>query len=122
MSNTMSPTASRIVWFELPAKDTKRARDFYGRLLGWSFEPLQGTAEYHMAREAGGAITPVSSDTKGPIVYFGVDDLDASIARVKELGGKVGVRRELPNVGSYARCIDTESNPFSLWQASGMRD
>lgn len=122
MRNTLSPTASKIVWFELPARDTKRARDFYGRLFGWKFEPFGGAAEYHMASEAGGAITPVSSGTKGPIVYFGVEDLDASSERVKELGGRVGERKELPHVGSYVHCVDTESNPFRLWQANGMTD
>jgi predicted enzyme related to lactoylglutathione lyase len=122
MSNTMSPTAGRIVWFELPAKDTKRAQDFYSRLFGWTFEPYEGPAEYHFASEAGGAIMPASSGAKGPVVYFGVDDIEAATKRVRELGGTVGGRRELPNMGVYVHCEDTESNPFSLWQSTGSRD
>jgi uncharacterized protein len=65
---------------------------------------------------------PASSDEKGPIVYFGVDDIDAATKRVRELGGTVGERRELPNMCVYVHCADTESNPFSLWQTTGSRD
>ena len=118
MSETMSPTAGTIVWFELPAHDPQRAQDFYRRLFGWRFEPLEGPLEYHMATDAGGAIVS-STGAEGPVVYFGVDDLEGSIERVKELGGSVvGEPRELPNVGAYVQCLDTEQNPFSLWQAA----
>jgi uncharacterized protein len=117
MSETMSRTAGKIVWFELPVHDTQRAQDFYRQLFGWRFEPFEGPSEYHLATEAGGAIMPSTGET-GPVVYFGVDDIEASIKRVKELGGRViGQRRDLPNVGVYVQCVDTERNPFSLWQA-----
>jgi predicted enzyme related to lactoylglutathione lyase len=122
MSNTMTPTASKIVWFELPAKDTKRAQDFYARLFGWTFEPFEGVSEYHVANDAGGAIKAAAPGDEGPVVYFGVEDLDATAKRVEELGGQVGERRELPNVGVFIECVDTENNPFSLWQANGIRD
>ena len=32
----MSETAGNVVWFELPAEDTARARRLYGELFGWS--------------------------------------------------------------------------------------
>jgi uncharacterized protein len=118
VSKTISPPAGRIAWFELPAHDTRRAQDFYGRLFGWRFEPSEGPIEYHMATEAGGAIMP-STGTEGPVVYFGVDDLESSMERVKELGGRVvGEPQALPNVGAYVQCLDTEQNLFSLWQAA----
>ena len=71
-----------------------------------------------MATDAGGAIMP-STGTEGPVVYFGVDDLESSMERVKELGGRVvGEPQVLPNVGAHVECLDTEENPFSLWQAA----
>jgi predicted enzyme related to lactoylglutathione lyase len=106
---------SKIAWFELPAQDTRRAQEFYGRLFGWQFEDFEGPAEYHMASEAGGAIFPANGE-RGPVAYFGVDDVDAARERVRELGGTAEERQEIPGVGLYAHCIDTEGNPFSLYQ------
>ena len=107
---------SKIVWFEMPADDTARAREFYSGLFGWQFEAFEGPFEYHMANEAGGAVYP-SQGERGPIVYFGADDIDAAVARVRELGGTAEGKEEIPHVGLFARCVDTEGNPFSLFQA-----
>jgi predicted enzyme related to lactoylglutathione lyase len=109
--------SSSVVWFELPAADTQRAREFYGRLLGWTFEPF-GSDDYHMASEAGGAIYSAPGE-KGLLAYFGVNDIDAAVARVRELGGKAGTTEELPGIGRYAHCTDSEGNPFALHQQDG---
>lgn len=112
---------SRIVHFELPAEDTARARAFYGSLFGWQFQAWEGPIEYHMTEaggEPGGAIYPRQADERGPVVYFGVDDIDASLARVAELGGAVEQGKQpIPGIGWYAHCRDTEGNPFSLFQS-----
>jgi uncharacterized protein len=68
-----------------------------------------------MPYEAGGAIMS-SQGQKGPVIYFGVADIDAATARIRELGGKADERQEIPGVGPYAQCSDTERNPFSLFQ------
>jgi predicted enzyme related to lactoylglutathione lyase len=41
----MSEIAGKVVWFELPAKDTKRAREFHGQLFGWQFQAFEGTTD-----------------------------------------------------------------------------
>ena len=71
-----------------------------------------------MSYEAGGAIFG-APDQHGPIVYFGVEDVDAAIARVKELGGTGGEKQEIPGVGYYAHCADTEGNLIGLYQTLG---
>jgi predicted enzyme related to lactoylglutathione lyase len=38
------------------------------------------------------------------------------VARVRELGGESGDPQEIPNVGRYATCTDTEGNAFGLFQ------
>jgi uncharacterized protein len=116
MSETMSGTAGKVVWFELPAEDTARARRFYGELFGWQFEAFDGPVEYHMTSDGGGAIQPAEG-RKGPIVYFGTNDIGASITRVRELGGEASGAEEIPGVGRYSTCIDSEGNPFGLYQA-----
>ena len=65
----------------------------------------------------GGAIMADDGSTKGPRVYFDVDDINAGVARVKELGGEASDAhgRSRAWAGSRrartARAID-----FGLWQ------
>lgn len=117
MSETISETTGKITWFELPAKDTKRAKKFYGQLFGWSFEAF-GADDYHLTYEAGGAINGALGQTAA-LVYFGTNDIDASIARVRELGGEAGDREEIPGFGFYSYCTDTEGTRFGLYQQTG---
>lgn len=115
-SATQATTAGKIVWFELPAADTSRARSFYGDLFGWQFQPFEDQ-DYHMTYEAGGAIL-ASPEQNGPMVYFDVQDIDAAIARVRELGGVAGEKQQIPGIGHYAQCKDTEGNPIGLYQTA----
>ena len=64
----------------------------------------------------GGAIFEADG-LKGMIVYFDTDDIDASVARVRELGGASEEKQPIPHVGWFARCTDTEGNDFSLFQS-----
>ena len=115
MSETINETAGKVVWFELPAEDTGRARGLYGELFGWQFEPFEGPNEYHMTYEGGAAIYP-ADEQKGPLVHFGAGDIDASVARVRELGGGASESQDIPGVGRYSQCTDTEGNPFGHYE------
>jgi predicted enzyme related to lactoylglutathione lyase len=106
--------ASSLVWFELPAGDTDRAREFYARLFGWNFEPF-GDEDYHVTYEGRGAVYGAPGH-KGLLAYFGVDDIDAAVARVRELGGESGDKQEEPGVGQYAHCSDPDGNRFGLFR------
>jgi uncharacterized protein len=112
--------AGSLVHFELPADDTDRAREFYGELFGWTYREPQGPIEYHMLEEGiepAGAIYPTQAGEKGAIIYFDTDDIDGTVERVNELGGSAEDKQPIPGIGWYARCEDTEGNPFSLFQA-----
>lgn len=117
MSETMSETAGRVAWFELPAKDTKRAQEFYGGLFGWQFQAFEDQ-DYHIIFEAGGAIAN-AAEQKYPLIHFGTDEIDTAIARVRKLGGEADAKQEVPWFGHYAYCSDTEGNRFGLYQAGG---
>jgi predicted enzyme related to lactoylglutathione lyase len=114
MSETISETAGKVAWFELAAKDTKRAQAFYGGLFGWQFQAYEGQ-DYHITFEAGGAIAK-AHEQKCPMIHFGTNDIDAAIARVRELGGEADDKQEVPGFGHYAHCSDTEGNRFGLYQ------
>jgi uncharacterized protein len=111
--------AKSIVHVELPAQDTGRAREFYGSIFGWSFRSSDAPIEYHMTEEIEpvAAIYPRQADERGPIVYFDTDDIDATVARVRELGGEADDKQPIPGFGWFARCSDTEGNAFSLFQS-----
>ncbi len=49
--------------------------------------------------------------------YYATDDIDASCARVRELGGTAEAKSPVPTHGWFAACIDSEGNEFQLWQS-----
>jgi predicted enzyme related to lactoylglutathione lyase len=110
--------AGNIVHFEINAKDASRAKRFYSSLFGWKYKDsdIPGM-EYYLIDGAnpGGAINP-NTEEPGPVVYFDTDDINASIAKVRELGGKADDKMAIPAQGWFAGCVDTEGNKFSLFQ------
>ena len=108
--------AGKIVHFELPSQDTDRAKGFWSGVFGWEFGDPMGM-EYFMTRtgeDQGGA---VFSGERGMKVYFDTDDIDATLAKIGELGGKPGEKTPIPHVGWFAHCTDTEGNDFSVFQS-----
>lgn len=113
--------AGTIVHFELPSADPDRASGFWTGLFGWEIggSVMEGF-DYRMfgvSDDQAGAIMPSDTPGSGPIVYFDTDDIDASIAKVRELGGKAEDKSPVPTHGWHAPCSDTEGNSFSLWQS-----
>jgi uncharacterized protein len=111
--------AGEIVHIEIPADDTERSQEFWGSLFGWQFEAYPGPSEYHMTRigeQQGAAITNMEPGKKGTRVYFDVDDINAGVARVKELGGSADDAMPVPNMGWFSTCTDPQGNEFGLWQ------
>jgi len=109
-----------IVHFELPSADADRAAAFWSGLFGWSIGgSVMEEFDYRMfqaAENQGGAVMPSEKAGSGLIVYFDTNDIDGSIARVRELGGSADDKQPVPSMGWFASCRDTEGNSFSLWQ------
>ncbi len=125
----------KVQHFEIPADDMGRAKKFYGNVFGWKTEdyPMPGmeyaavyTCEVdektRMPKEVGvvnggmvkrGGAMPL----KNPTVAVVVDDLDATIKKIKAEGGSV-VMEKMPigNMGLYAYVKDTEGNLIGVWQ------
>ncbi|MEM8787079.1 MAG: VOC family protein [Pseudomonadota bacterium] len=54
------------------------------------------------------------------MINFRVEDLDATIAQLKDAGIAVETRAEWDSeVGRFARIHDPEGNPIELWQPGG---
>jgi uncharacterized protein len=112
--------AGEIVHVEFPSGDADRAQGFWGGLFGWSFQDAgMPGMDYRMAQasEQAGAAVFTSDDRSGhPNYYFSTDDIDASVAKVRELGGEAQDKMPVPGHGWFAACKDTEGNAFHLWQ------
>jgi len=110
--------AGEIVHIEYPAADAGRAAAFWGGLFGWEFGPSMAEEfEYRMARtgeNSGAAVMP--GEPGHPNYYYDVPDIDAAMAKVKELGGEAGEKTPVPTHGWFSTCKDSEGNAFSLWQ------
>jgi predicted enzyme related to lactoylglutathione lyase len=109
-----------VVHFEVPAKDVDRAQRFYSELFGWEFGASQmPDLDYRMTRvseNAGAAVFPSDESTGHPNYYHDVADIDASLAKVRELGGEAEDKMPVPTFGWFAACKDSEGNAFHLWQ------
>jgi predicted enzyme related to lactoylglutathione lyase len=107
------------VHFEIPADDIGKGQEFWSGLFGWTFQSFPGPFEYHIARiteQAGVALTNMEPGKRGIRPYFDVDDINAGVARVRELGGEANDAAPVPTMGWFATCKDSEGNEFGLWQ------
>jgi uncharacterized protein len=111
----------KVVHVEFPAQDVDSAQRFWEAVGGWSIQDsgMPGI-DYRMFQEGdqGGAIyPPMEGDEKGPVVYYGSDDIDADLGKVREAGGEAGDKQPIPSVGWFARCKDPAGNAFSFFQS-----
>ena len=107
-------TRAKVTHFEIPADDPERAMTFDSDVLGWTFPPWRGIGDWLAQTgpddEVGilGAIVRRESpfDGDGVAAYvctMNVDDLDARLARVPELGGTVvNPKRAVDGMGWHA--------------------
>ncbi|MEM1057988.1 MAG: VOC family protein [Verrucomicrobiota bacterium] len=98
-------THGTVSWTELLTTNPEAAQKFYAELFGWKYNsmPVPGTEGviYHSLRTAGadekdgqGGIMAMPPEVPagtppGWTSYVTVDDVDASLAKVAELGGEV---------------------------------
>jgi predicted enzyme related to lactoylglutathione lyase len=85
-------------WNELMTRNVKKAKDFYAKTLGWTYEdmPMGATYGTYTLASSGGEMVAgmfdISADKDTPegwFAYIAVDDLDKRLAMLKKAGGKV---------------------------------
>lgn len=117
----------KVVHFEIPFDNQKRAAKFYTETFGWNLTEVPGmnyvmaytakTDQNHMVDEKGainGGMFPREQLVRHPTVVIGVQSVEASLKKVLAAGGKlITPRQPIPN-GSYARVEDTEGNIIGL--------
>jgi predicted enzyme related to lactoylglutathione lyase len=122
-----------VVHFEMPYDNRERMAKFYESVFGWQTQMLgEDMGHYVLATttetgESGpkrpgainGGFFPKRPDwpAQYPSVVIAVDDVEESIEKVVDAGGKVlGEPLEITGVGRYVSFIDTEGNRVSMLQ------
>ncbi len=115
-------------WNELATTDSAKCKEFYCQLFGWTPETVPaGAHEYTTFKQDGHMVGGMIQMTKewGDIRphwmgYIGVEDVDRTAQRLKELGGKVCVPPTDISVGRFAVVEDPTGAVFSIitWKKS----
>jgi predicted enzyme related to lactoylglutathione lyase len=131
MSEQQMPKHGTFCWNELSTTDLDAAQGFYKELLGWEIKEGSapgGGMRYNEivadGRHVGGIFQ--SGPECGGVtaahwrLYVAVDDVDASAARVAELGGKVTCPpTDIPRVGRFCVVEDPTGAAISLITLKG---
>ena len=98
---------------ELGVPDADAARTFYGALLGW--EPLTPSGPGGVKTDTRGIGIHDGDDSTLFEVFFAVVDLEASIAKLSELGGRtVSDVNDSEGFGRWVECVDDQGVRFGL--------
>jgi predicted enzyme related to lactoylglutathione lyase len=112
-------------WLDLMTSDRQAATDFYGPLLGWTFEVGPPEAGYYtMCLKDGepvAGIGELQADTQSPVAwttYLAADDVDRSVGAVTDNGGQVLLApMDVMGQGRMAVAADPTGAVFGMWQA-----
>lgn len=122
--------AGTPVWFECMSGDALVAEQFYRDALGWDISVMPGSSEsgfWYATNGAGEAATAGLCDASSFLPtgapgywrpYLEVEDTDATISRVAELGGRVLDGPMDSPFGYLATVADPEGASFQVIQSS----
>jgi len=108
-----------LTFFEIGVPDGARAQTFFASLFGWEFPPT-GVDEQVWVRTPNIRAGLHDQDAESRIaMYFAVDDIEAAVRKVRELGGQAeDPRPEEPGFGRFTACTDDQGVQFGLHQAA----
>jgi uncharacterized protein len=107
---------SEVSFIEIGAGDAGKARAFLGQLFGWDFHVMGTGPEGWFQTPSIKAGVHGNDPEPGILVFFGVTDVDAAIAKVRELGGEAGDATDEPGFGRFSMCRDPQGIRFGLHQ------
>jgi predicted enzyme related to lactoylglutathione lyase len=115
----------RIIHFEIPAEDPKRAVGFYSKVFDWKIHKWQGPVPYWIIttneddkQGISGAIHE-KNNFKTVVNIISVPSIDEFLKRIVEAGGKIVMPKgEVPGGGYVAYAEDTEGNAFGIFEGN----
>ena len=113
-----------ICHIEFPTSDAEKTKAFYETVFGWTFTTAPGFDTYPMFRDPSGVGGAFNADPKGgapsqtgPIVHIEVEQIDATLKKIDEAGGKTLAPKTKisEEFGSFAVFLDNVGNRLGLW-------
>ncbi|MFF5703615.1 VOC family protein [Streptomyces sp. NPDC012794] len=108
-------------WLDLGTPDVPAAAAFYGAVFGWVYESMGGM-EGGMFRRDGKIVAGLGKLTEEGarsawMIYYGVEDADATTRAVEAAGGTVRVApMTLDDSGRMAQYSDPLGGQFAVWE------
>jgi uncharacterized protein len=111
-----------LTWNELASGDLDGSAAFYGELFGWQLEAVPDLdPPYRMIKNAEGRYNGGARPLMPPgipphwLVYFGTDDIEASVAKASELGATTHLAPMAIDMGTIAVMADPQGAVFALF-------
>lgn len=125
----MTNKHGEFIWYELMTRDPGAAKAFYDDVIGWNVgEPMPGNVEYRQiaaGEEHVGGVLRLTDEMcqhgAQPVWmgYVGVDDVDATLAKLERLGGAILMpAMDIAGVGRIAMVADPLGAPFYVMRGS----
>ncbi len=112
------------VWHETLSRNYKAALPFYANVFGWEYESIGDTDEFRYSQAKIGEDTVAGVMDAAAFLpegapsfwqfYIGVEDTDATLAKVVELGGSIGRPAEDSPFGRLATVVDPFGARFQI--------
>ena len=109
---------------QFSSTDLDKTKQFFTTVFGWTFQDIPGFETYGLFQTPGGLGGGVDVSDRadppsdqGPILHIEVDDIDAILAKVNEMGGKtLSPKMKISDeFGHAALFLDNVGNRFGLW-------
>ncbi len=123
MAEQPEPQIGTFAWNELATRNTAECKAFYSDLLGWEAVDMDmPTGTYTLFQQNGinvGGMMGMTAEMEHLpphwMGYIAVADIDATIARVESLGGKILYpATDIPTVGRFALIQDPGGAAIAL--------
>jgi uncharacterized protein len=117
----MEPTSSPFCHIVIPSPDLEKASLFYKQIFGWKTQPYIPGKNYWFFES--GNVSGAFDGSRAPavksvVLVLRVDDLDATLARIVEHGGRViqpAGRIGKASPGHDAYFLDPNGNEMGLY-------
>ena len=120
-------TPGTFCWNELITREKDASVEFYTNLFGWTADemPMPGGGSYTMFKQGermvAGLVEPPPEAEGAPtawLSYINVEDVDAAVAKAKELGAHICKDRTDIPMGSFAIVADPQGAAFAFWKSN----
>jgi predicted enzyme related to lactoylglutathione lyase len=104
--------AAPIVFFDIAGPSAAALKSFYAENFGWSIDAQNGITTPNLKGT-------LREDPPETLIYLGVPDVDAALAKIVASGGAVVVpKMVIPNVVTFALFKDPAGNRMGLVEIS----